>query len=181
MLLRSGAGAEHGDHTFLTLIFNDCIIMDAEKKRAYFQRVAAVLRKHGLVDQELKWENWRNDALVRGLRVMIHAATEPAIAWDPETEKALQAIIRAAEEDPRFARRIHELAKRYGHMFPRHLPPEAKVAQIAEIPLYRVTPMREIHRVPKSGDALKKYLLVRDIEALTRLARSSIVERGKKR
>ncbi|GEM_PF-6001087 len=65
-------------------------------------------------------------------------------------------------------------------MIPRHLPPEAKIAQIAEIPLYRITPTREIQRVPKGGDALKKYLLVRDIEALTRQARSRVLERERK-
>ncbi len=142
-----------------------------ERKKRYFSRIMGIFEKHGLVDESLRWEDVHRP-LVRGTRALIQAAHEPAIAWHTEMEKAFQNALDVAESDREFATTLYRLAKRYGRILPRHIPPEAKISQIAEIPLQRITPNSKITRVPKGGDALTKYLLMRDIEALTRHATS---------
>ena len=141
--------------------------MELERKKYYFDRIARILEKHGLVDEELHWDDV-NNPLVRGVRALIQAAHEPAIAWRTDMERAFREALEAAEMDRHIAEQIHRFAKRYGRMLPRGIPSETKVAQIAEIPLPRITPNSEISRIPRDGDTLKKYLMVRDVEALTR-------------
>ena len=123
------------------------------------------------MSENLRWEDVHHP-VVRGTRALIQAAHEPAIAWHTKMEKAFRDALDVAEADREVATMLYKMARRYGRILPRSIPPEAKVAQIAEIPLQRITPNSKILKVPRSGDALTKYLLMRDIEALTRYATS---------
>ncbi len=104
------------------------------------------------------------------MRALIHAFTEPAIAYDPQMELALKKFVDAAKRDPEFARTVCALARSYGRRLPKGWPPEAKISQISEIAVGRISDRGIPRRPPLSRDGVLKWMMMKDVAELTERA-----------